>query len=239
MLVSTRAIIIHTFPYSESSIILKAYTETFGFASFLLKGFKRNKKQKINLHPLALVELSCIPAKSNSLALGRNISLLNPYSQITSNPIKSGMAMFLAEFLSHSLREAEEGDPAFFIWLTNAIEQLEEADHLANFHLWFLLTLSEHLGFAPQGNKSIGTPYFSIEEGSFIKNNNTPGCLSDKDAELMNSVINKNLIECSKVQLSREERAVLINLLHSYFKVHLDKDFALKSIDVLSLLYVD
>lgn len=239
MLINTRAIIIHTYPYSESSLIVKAYTEKLGFSSFLIKGFKRNKKQKINLHPMASVEITCVSSGQNSLKLVRNISLLNPYSRLLSNPIKSGLAMFLAEFLGHTLRDAEEGDAVFFQWLTGAIDYLEETDSLANFHLWFLLNLSDHLGFAPQGRMSIETPYFSISEGSFLKNSNSNNCLNSFETELFDRILNKKLDECALISFSRNERASILAILHSYFQIHIERDFTLKSLDILNHLYTD
>ena len=79
MLQSTRAIVIHTFPYSDSSLILKAYTEKYGYASFLLKGFKKNRRQKVILHPMAEVEISAIIHSNSGLNVVRSIDLQNPY----------------------------------------------------------------------------------------------------------------------------------------------------------------
>jgi DNA repair protein RecO (recombination protein O) len=239
MLLSTRAFIIHSFPYSDSSIIVKAYTEKLGFSSFLLKGFKRNRKQKVNIHPLALVEISCSVNEQINLKTGRSISLVRPYSEIMSNPVKSGMAMFLAEFLSHTLNEDKEGDSDFFSWLIDAIDQLESSRSIANFHLWFLLRLSDFLGFAPQGKRTMESPYFNIKEGSFIKIGEAIENSSESESLLIDSILHKNLWEINEIAFSRKERALLLNLLHTYFQDHLEKEFSLKSLDILSHLYSD
>jgi len=237
MLLSTKALVIHTFPYSDSSLMVKAYTEKLGYTTFLLKGFKRNRKQKINLHPLALIEVTCFVKEGSGLNHARNVSLLRPYSNILTNPLKSGMAMFLAEFLGHAIKDDHEGEVSFFTWLTQAVDHLERKDSLANFHLWFLLSLSEQLGFLPQGKRSNETPLFSIIEGSFLTKGNAATRCSEKESILLDKLMENEMDELLFLPFNREERMLLLNLLHAYFQVHLDKEFSLKSLDVLRQLY--
>lgn len=237
MLQNTRAIVIHTFPYSDSSLILKAYTEKFGYASFLLKGFKKNRKQKVILHPMALVEISALVNSNSSLKVARSIDLQNPYSQILMDPVKSGMAMFLAEWLGYSIHEEGDGDHDFFDWLTNAVDSLDHSNSIANFHIWFLIKLSGFLGFAPQGRRSADYPYFNIKEGQFASAGSFHGNLNTNESLLLNEVLNKNLQEISLVKLSKNERAQLLQLIKHYYQIHLEKEFNLKSLDVLTQLY--
>lgn len=239
MLLSTSALIIHTYPYSESSIIVKAYAEKFGYTSFLLKGFKKNKKQKINLHPLALVEITCVSSKQPGLKFARNISLQKPYSEILMDPIKSGLAMFIAEFLGITVRDDEDGDSLFFAWLNEVVDELERTNHLANFHLWFLLKLSDHLGFAPQGNRTNQKPNFNLTEGSFMARGTSSENCSENESILVDKVLNKNYDDIAKMKLIKKERLILLKLLHQYFEVHLDKKLTLKSLEILGQLYVD
>ena len=59
MLQKTRGIVFHTTDYSETSIIAKIYTESFGVQSCLVNGVrKRNAKTRSGIfQPLSLVEL--------------------------------------------------------------------------------------------------------------------------------------------------------------------------------------
>lgn len=237
MLQNTRAIVIHTFPYSDSSLIMKAYTEKFGYASFLLRGFKKNRKQKVILHPMALVEISAVLHSNSSLKVTRSVDLQNPYSQILMDPVKSGMAMFLAEWLGYSIQEEGEGDLDFFNWLCHAIDSLDHSNSIANFHIWFLLKLSGFLGFAPQGERSAASPFFNIKEGHFTSVASFNGSLNSSESLLLNEVLNKNLQELSLVKLSKNERAQLLQLIKHYYQIHLEKEFNLKSLDVLTQLY--
>ena len=60
---------------------------------------------------------------------------------IHSNPIKSALALFIAELLSVVLREYQE-DKALYLFLRQSIEKLNDATiGVANFHLCFLFYL--------------------------------------------------------------------------------------------------
>ena len=239
MLLSSSALVIHTYPYSESSVIVKAYAEKFGYTSFLLKGFKKNRKQKINLHPLALVEITCVSSKQSGLKFARNIALQKPYSEILMDPIKSGLAMFLAEFLGNTVRDDQDGDSVFFAWLNEVVDELERTSNLANFHLWFLIHLSDHMGFAPQGSRTINTPHFNLTEGSFVARDSSSENCSEEESILLDRILNINYNVLALLALNKKERLILLNLLHMYFEVHLDKKITLKSLDILGQLYID
>lgn len=237
MLQSTRAVVIHTFPYSDTSVILRAYTEKLGFASFLLKGFKKNKKQKALLHSLAIVEISFLEKSSSTLHFSRGINTQNPHTNLLLDPLKSSVAMFIAEWLSHTVKEDEEGDVRFFSWLIEAIEILNTSELIANFHLWFLIELSRFMGFGPQGERTIKTPLFSLAEGSFTPRGSMAENLNENESILIDQLIKRNYIQITDLSINKRERANLLYLFHVYFQLHLDKEFKLKSLEILKQLY--
>ena len=235
---NTRAVVIHTFSYSDTSLILKAYTEKFGYTSYLLKGYKKRKKDKILLHPLGLIEISAIHKDNTDLHFGRSVNSYKPVQNITFDPVKSSIAMVLAEWLFHTVRIGE-ADKVFFIWLIQAIERLDKSEHPENFHLWFLLNLSKFMGFFPQGRKSIKTPIFNLTEGEFT-NGSTPGDLLSKDeSEWLNLLIISNFETIEKIKFSRSNRRKLLQFFHDYFQICLNNDFRLKSFDILFQIFDD
>ena len=234
----TRAVVIHTFSYSDTSLILKAYTEKFGYTSYLLKGYKKRKKDKILLHPLGLIEIGAVHKNNSDLHMGRSVNSYKPVQNITLDPVKSTIAMFLAEWLFHTVRIGE-ADMVFFNWLEQAIERLDNSEHPENFHLWFLLNLSRFMGFYPQGRKNIKTPIFNLTEGEFT-NGSIPGdLLSEEESELLDRIINSSYELTEKIKLSRLNRRKLLQFFHDYFKVCLNSDFRLKSFDILFQIFDD
>lgn len=235
---NTQAVIIHSFSYSDTSIILKAYTEKFGYTSYLLKGYKKRKKDKILLHPLGLIEIGAVHKNNSDLHMGRTINSYQSLENVTLDPVKSGIAMFLAEWLFHTVRIGE-ADKVFFNWLVKAIEQLNRSEYPVNFHLWFLLKLSRFMGFYPQGRKSIKTPVFNLTEGEFT-NGSTPGdLLSEEESEWLDLIMNSSFESIERLKLNRLNRQKLLRFFHEYFQLCINNDFKLKSLDILFQIFDD
>ena len=60
MLVQTKALVLHSIKYNDSSLIAHCYTETLGIQSFMLKGIlsaKKGKMRKAHFQPLTLLNL--------------------------------------------------------------------------------------------------------------------------------------------------------------------------------------
>jgi len=238
MLESTRAVVIHSFAYSDTSIILKAYTEKFGYASYLLKGYKKRKKNKILLHPLALLEISAIHKTDSGLHFGRSVSTYIPLQSISANPVKSGIAMFLAEWLFNTVRVGEE-DKDFFEWLLQAIEKLNNERKPKNFHLWFLLNLTGFMGFYPQGRKTKQKPLFNLTEGEFTEATFPGDRLTNEESSLLETLMKSDYKKTQQIKLSRLNRRNSLRFFHDYFQICQNNEFKLKSFDILLQIFDD
>jgi DNA repair protein RecO (recombination protein O) len=236
MIVSTRAVVIHSFSYSDTSIILKAYTEKFGYNSYLLKGYKKQRKNKVLLHPLGLIEISAVHKNDNGLYFGRSISTYLPLHEMFANPVKSSIAMFLAEWLFHTV-SIGEGDSVFFNWLIQAIEKLNNENNPENFHLWFLLNLSRFMGFYPQGNRTNQTPVFNLTEGEFANTNVSGDMLTEQESNILNLLLYNDYEAIIKFELNRLTRRNMLRFFHDYFQICLNNEFNLKSFDVLLQIF--
>lgn len=234
----TRAVVIHTFSYSDTSIILKAYTEKFGYTSYLLKGYKKRKKDKVLLHPLSLIEISASHKNNADLHLGRSVNSFRSAQNITLDPVKSTIAMFLAEWLFHTIRIGE-ADEVFFNWLAQAIERLDHSENPANFHLWFLLKLSKFMGFYPQGKKTHKTPIFNLTEGEFTSKYIQGDLLSEDESEWLDLILKSDYELIEKIEFNRLNRRKLLRFYHDYFQICLNNDFRLKSFDILFQIFDD
>jgi len=238
MVENTRAVVIHSFSYSDSSLIVKAYTEKFGYVSYILKGYKKQKKNKILLHPLALVEFSANHKNADNLVFARSVNTFLALKSIPLDPVKSGISIFLAEWLSHTVRIGE-GEPDFFRWLEQAISALDLMEKPANFHLWFLLNLCRFLGFYPQGNQSGAKQLFDLNEGAFTDNPHKTNALSVEESYLLDKFIQTELQNIDTIEINYNMRRKLLRSFHHYFQIHLNYEFELKSFDILMLIFND
>ncbi|MBQ0740238.1 DNA repair protein RecO C-terminal domain-containing protein, partial [Aquimarina celericrescens] len=94
------------------------------------------------------------------------------YLSLQSNIYKSTMVMFLAEVLKSCIQE-EERNEALFYFLQDSFISLDKAESISNFHLQFIVKLTQFLGFYPD-NQSIDFPFFDMLNGVFqLKEYNT------------------------------------------------------------------
>lgn len=167
----TRAIVLNTTPYSESSLVVKAYTESSGLRSYMVSGVRSGKgKFHGNLfQPLTLLEIVTSGKPGQTLGRITDASLSPPLSGISGDISKSTMAIFMSEVIYRSIRE-EENNPVLFGFLHNAIQILDLARHdYSRFHLYFMISLTRYTGFYPHGIWQGSETIFDLREGVFTE----------------------------------------------------------------------
>lgn len=124
-MIKSRAIILHRFPYSDSSWIVKALTEECGIVSFIVKGGKsKDSPFKGALDPLASCEVVFRENPHAELLFVKEASILNWHKNLRENLLYLAEAQVMAEII---LRYAPQGVPLqeeFFL-LEEALSQLD------------------------------------------------------------------------------------------------------------------
>lgn len=119
-MIKTRAIVLHRFPYSDSSWIVKALTEETGTVSFIVKGGKRKDSPfRGALDPLALCEIVYRENPNTELQFLKEASVINWHPNLRENLLALAKAQVMAEIV---LRYAPAGVP-----LEGEFSLLEEA----------------------------------------------------------------------------------------------------------------
>ena len=173
MLHKTRGIALHTVKYSETSIISKIYTEQFGLQSYIIKGIrKQHSKIRPGLfQPLTLLELTVYHKARGSLHTIKELHNYRPYQTITTDILKSSVALFINELVYKSVKE-EEANPELFDFLTGTCIKLDETEEsLMLIPLLFTIRLSRYLGIIPHVDESPLMTFFNLQEGVFQATN--------------------------------------------------------------------
>ncbi|MCD4664768.1 MAG: DNA repair protein RecO [Bacteroidales bacterium] len=169
MLHKTRGIVLNKVKYSETSLIVKIYTELFGLQSYLIRGI-RNKKSKIKpslLQHLALIELIVYHKEKKSIQHIKEIKSAYQFKSVPFDIRKSSIIIFLNEILYKVIKE-EESNKSLFEFLFNTIQILDINEKgVSDFHLIFLVQLTKFLGFFPKNNFSKTRDNFNLEDGEF------------------------------------------------------------------------
>jgi DNA repair protein RecO (recombination protein O) len=227
MLHKTRAIVIKTYKYSETSLIVKAYTELFGLQSYLINGVRSEKaKMKVALFqplvPLAMV----VYHKLNTEAINRvsEVKCAYPFQSIPYDMKKTSLAFFMSELLSKTVHEEPNED--FFEFLYNAILFLDQKEEdYDNFALQFLLGLLKFSGFLPENSEII---FLELYQAKMIKSPPT----DFQNEQIIFSKLQKTLFN-ENIKISGTLRTQLVHYLLDFCKLHWEFFGELKSLHIL------
>lgn len=236
MLHKTRGIVLHTLDYSDSSMIVRVYTEGFGLESYIVNG-ARGRKAKIRANtfqPLALVEIVVSRKEKNTLQRISEARNIHPFTSIPYNIIKTSIALFLNEVLCKAIRE-EEPNERLFRFLFSSVQILDlETGNCNNFHLCFLVQLSKYLGFFPQGKAAENASWFDLQEGVFTaKEPIHPYFLDTRLSHVLGSITDSDYQQAAQIDLVNEERRQLLAGLLLYYELHLSSMREIKSHRIL------
>src|SRR5690606_22854312 len=144
MIVTTKAIVLSVIKYSDTSLIVKCFTETNGIKSYLLKGVLTSKKGKLKtayFQPLMQLEIVANHRDKGTLESIREVKVSYHCRTLHNNIYKNAMTIFIAEILSHSLQEEETNTP-LFAYIESSLQWLDNHNEIANFHISFMLGLT-------------------------------------------------------------------------------------------------
>ena len=240
MLLKTKAIVIQTTKFQDSSLIVKCYTE-YGVKSYFLKGIlkTKSKKSKSKIAYFQKLTLLNLVAKHNdkgNLNYIKEIDTEHPFHQIHTNIYKSTIALFLSEILNTVLIEEEE-NILLFSFLENAFIWLDTHDNISNFHLFFLLKLTKYLGFYPKTNQYKNAFFFNLQEGIFTKSKPRENYLTDKKLNLLKSLLGTNFDTLHKLEFNVKDRQEMMQALLIYYSLHLPEFRKPKSLSVLQNVF--
>ena len=141
-------IVLNYIRYSESSVIVKIYTDLFGLQGYIVNNVRSSKPK----HPIALfqpvTQLEFIGYHNYSGKLNRvtEIRIRHAYSDIPFNVRKSTVAIFLSEVLLKTLQE-ETSNPDLFEFLSRSFSAYDGMKkNYQNFHIRFLFRYLKYIG---------------------------------------------------------------------------------------------
>jgi DNA repair protein RecO (recombination protein O) len=241
MLVTTEGIVLHFIKYGESSVIATIYTRDFGRQSYMINAV-RSKKAKNKpglLQPLFIVDMVAYQKQNRDIQRIKEIKNSYVFQNIPFEIVKSSIALFIAEILYKSVSE-HESYPEMYDFIKNSLlyfDLMEEG--ASNFHLWFLLRLTEYLGFLPDTSQVGFQGWFDMKKGIVRPFEPSHPFYANKDVTAQLTELNLLKInDLDKFQIKREMRESLISVLIEYYHLHFDNLGEIKSLNVLREVFL-
>ena len=242
MLVKTKAIVLHSFKYGESRMIVDMFTEEAGRLSFIISIPKTSKGRikKQYFQPMTLLEVECDVRQNVQLQKLKDAHLLTAYTSIPFSPEKLALSLFIAEFLYHALR-SEQQDKLLFAYVCDSMQWLDTVEvGFANFHLTFLMRMSRFLGFYPNLDDYVDGCVFDLRTATFSLQVPTHrDFLDSHDSQLIHTLMRMDFPTMHLFQLSRHDRNRITEVLLHYYRLHIPQFPELKSLGVLQELWAE
>jgi DNA repair protein RecO (recombination protein O) len=166
---SAEAIVLQLIPHKDHNAIVKLFTRNSGLTSCWISSL-RSKSSGIRaagLQPLTVINAIIDQRETKQLSTLKEMQISFFPVSIINNIEKSALAIFIAELLLHTIKESETDESLYDFFRESIILLNNTNKKCANFHIIFMLNLSNHLGLLPKNSFSIQTPYLNLEEGTY------------------------------------------------------------------------
>lgn len=238
MLITTQAIVISAIKYSEADLIVKCFTKSSGLKSYLLRNILKSKKGKLRtamFQPLMQLEIEANHKDKGTLETIREAKVAYQYRNLHTDITKTALVFFIADMLRSTIIEEEENS-FLFDYLTTAIIWLDTHDTIANFHLLFLLKLTQYLGFYPD-ETHLEYEYFNLIEGTFEPSEINIYCQNGKQIKILKELLGIKFDTLPEIKLNQKQRSDFLTMLLQYYELHLHGFKKPRSLAVLNSIF--
>jgi DNA repair protein RecO (recombination protein O) len=234
----SKAIVLSSIPYSESSIICKLYTEEFGLKSYIVRSAKKKNSPTPTSHfqPLNIIEFEAYNSVKSKLETIKTSSLILENQNLNFSIVKNAITFFVAEIIHLSLKEANP-NKELFDYLFNQIHLLKNSkdEDLAEFHLHFMIEFADHLGLAPMNNYSEYEVFFDPIAGKFTNKADAQN-FNKQTSFTLHKFISQKEITNEKICKNKVERNIILEALIIFYSIHITNHSQIKSHKILTTI---
>ncbi|MDD2622267.1 MAG: recombination protein O N-terminal domain-containing protein [Bacteroidales bacterium] len=234
MVYKTKGVILHRIMHADNKMIVHAYTSDYGSKSFMLYFSLRKDKKKRNLimAPLSIVLIHADHKNHSSIDSIKEVELIHTPSPYSFHLSKSSIILFLNEILYKILFQLDY-DVALYEYIEKALIEFDQHDFLPDFHLRFLIRLTDYLGCCPNDNYAGDNVSFNCRTARF--ESDCSCSLEESETNLwLHILMNQDLFpENKQLIVPTNIRNSLLKLLLKYYSEHITNLSTLKSHDVL------
>ena len=235
----TRAIILRTVKYGETSLVVSAFTELFGLQTYLVNGVRTSKKSglKASLYqPASVVDLEVYHNERNTMHRIKECNRAHIFNDVLTDVVKNSVALFLMELLYKLLKQPEQNSDLFY-FCEDSLLQLDDAPAIvtANLPLFFALHISHFFGFKIDDNFSDENGFLDLQEGNFINARPDHTYYIEGENALITSELLKIMLpsELDDIRMNHLKRRELLQRYMEYYALHIQDFGQMKTLMVM------
>ena len=239
MLHNTKGIVLRVTKYGDTSIILTAYTELFGLQQYMVKGVRVTSKKGANkgvfYQPAAILQMEVYHSPMKQLQMVKDVSWDFVYQNVYSDVLRNAVATYIVEVLQQTMQP--EPHPELFYLIEDTFKQLDKGGPqlVGNLPIYFLIHLSQNMGFGLQGKYSATTSVLDVREGQFVEKVPAhPYFLEGAEAETASSFLQVQFYnDLDTIVLNGTQRKKILELFQLSLSWHYNKFSEIKSLPIL------
>ena len=235
----TKAIILRTVKYGETSLVVSAFTELFGLQTYLVNGVRTSKKSglKASLYqPASVVEMEVYHNERNTMHRIKECNRLHVFNSVLTDVVKNSVALFLMELLYKLLKQPEQNSDLFYFCEDSLLQLDESPAHVtANMPLFFALHISHFFGFKIDDNFSEENCFLDLQEGNFINERPAHIYFIEGENALITSELLKIMLpaELNDIKMNHLKRRELLQRYMEYYALHIQDFGQMKTLMVM------
>jgi DNA repair protein RecO (recombination protein O) len=232
-IIETEGIVFRSIKYSETSIILDAFTKDHGLKSFIISGVRsaKSKGHSAVFQVMNIINLSYYRKDNDQLHRIKEYSYAHIYNHLQVDVIRSAVGIFMIECCRNTIKEKEE-NLALYSFIRQHFISLDglPTEALSLFYIQFLIDLTVYLGFYPMDNFNENNTYFDLLNGCFT----THSLDSRHTMDAHSSVLLSSLLKNENLpSMTKQEKEKIVDYLITYYALHIESFKSLKSLEVL------
>jgi DNA repair protein RecO (recombination protein O) len=235
---TTKAVILRTVHYGETSLIVTAYTELFGLQSYIVQGVRTSSKKgsgKANyFQPGSILELVVYHHELKNLQRIKEFKWSYLYNEVFSNVIKNCVLLYMVELLQKCIRQPET-NAELFSFVEEAFMQLDKADETvtAGLSIYFAIHLATFFGFQITHDELL--PVLDLQDGKFTDAHPQHAYYVDgKTAALFYELLKvMQPAELHDVPMNHLQRRSVLEAMETFYALHLPEFGKMKTLQVL------
>ena len=239
MLHNTKGIVLRVTKYGDTSVIASIYTELFGLQQYIIKGVRTTNKKGASkgvfYQPAAMLQMEAYHYPMKSMQMLKEVNWSYIYQNVYSDVIRNAVATYIVEILQQTLQP--EPHPELFYLIEDTFKQLDSGGAVlaSNLPIYFLIHLSETLGFGLQGKYSEETPLLDVKEGQFVKEKPLhPYFLEGLEAQTASQFMTLQFYnDLENIHLNGAQRKKILDLFQLSLSWHYKKFTEIKSLLIL------
>lgn len=247
--VKTRALVLNSIRWKESSKIITVYTENLGKIKLIARGALRNNSPFAGkIESLFLTDLIIDEKQSRTLNILKEADVLNTFTKIRLDYKIFPFALTIMEIIAQVIDDAQP-DSVFFEFILEMLMAFLEIKYPEVVLIYFLLKLSSYLGFKPlldkctsgDLNKCDPKVFLSMSEGDISCKKCTKSAknivpFSKEQFLFLQRTQKINYRFISEINESRADFIQIIQNIMRYINFHFEKEIRINSLQLLNPL---